>query len=85
MTFALRQAPAITSLTRLANAQFRMTLTGSSNSPTAIQATTNFTTWTTLTNLLLTNSNGSYTDALTTNLSMRFYRAYCAVPRHNST
>jgi len=73
-------APAITTVTPLANSQQKLTLAGSSNSPTTIQATTNFTTWTTLGSLVLTNSNGMFTDSLAPNFPMRFYRAYRAVP-----
>ena len=74
------EAPFITSLASLTNHQAKISLAGSSNSPTTVQATTNFTAWTTLGSLLLTNSSGVFTDSAATNFNSRFYRAYRSVP-----
>jgi len=73
------EAPFITSITRLTN-QSKIFLAGSSNSPTMIQATTNFLSWTNLGSLLLTNGSGAFSDSAATNFNFRFYRAYRAVP-----
>jgi hypothetical protein len=73
------EAPFITSIAPLAN-QARLFLAGSGNSPTSIQATTNFTRWTTLGSLVLTNGSGVFSDLMATNFDSRFYRAYRAVP-----
>ena len=73
------EAPVITSIEPLAN-QTQIYLAGSSNSMTSIQTITNFTSWTTLGSLVLTNGNGAFTDLQATNYDSRFYRAYRAVP-----
>lgn len=73
------EAPAITTLAQLAN-QTKLFITGSSNSPTTVQATTNLLTWTNLGNVLLTNGSGTFTDATATNFNFRFYQTYRAVP-----
>ena len=73
------EAPFITSIARLTN-QAKIFLAGSSNSPTTIQATTNFLNWTNLGSLLLTNGSGTFSDKAATNFNFRFYRAYRAVP-----
>ena len=73
------EAPFITSIAPLAN-QTQIFITGSSNSPTTIQATTNFTSWMTLGSLVLTNGSGVFSDLPATNYDSRFYRACRAVP-----
>lgn len=73
------EAPFITAISRQANAA-KIFITGSSNSPTTIQATTNFSTWTSLGSLLLTNACGTFFDPQAANLNSRFYRPYRAVP-----
>lgn len=73
------EAPFLTSITKLTN-QAKIFLTGSSNAPTTVQASTNFLSWTNLGNVLLTNGSGTFTDAATTNYNFRFYRAHRAVP-----
>jgi hypothetical protein len=73
------EAPFITSIARLTN-QAKIFLAGSSNSPTTIQATTNFLNWTNLGSVLLTNGGGAFSDPQATNFNFRFYRAYRAVP-----
>jgi hypothetical protein len=73
------EAPFITSVARLTN-QAKIFLAGSSNSPTTIEATTNFLSWTNLGSLLLINGSGTFSDSQATNFNSRFYRAYRAVP-----
>jgi hypothetical protein len=73
------EAPFVTSVARLTN-QAKIFLAGSSNSPTTIQATTNFLNWTNLGSLLLTNGSGAFSDPQATNFSFRFYRASRAIP-----
>ncbi|HEY4415634.1 MAG TPA: hypothetical protein VGO57_08080 [Verrucomicrobiae bacterium] len=73
------EAPFITAISRQANTA-NIFLTGSSNSPTTIQATTNFSTWTSLGSVLLTNGSGNISDPQAANLKIRFYRAYRALP-----
>ena len=73
------EAPFITNVTRLAS-QAKLFIAGSSNSPTTIQATTNFLNWTNLGSVLLTNGSGSFSDSAATNFSFRFYQTYRAVP-----
>ena len=73
------EAPFITSVARLTN-QAKLFIAGSSNSPTTIQATTNFLTWTNLGSVLLTNGSGTFFDLTATNFSARFYQAFRAVP-----
>ena len=72
-------APAITAVARL-GAQAKLSLAGSSNAPTTIQATTNCVSWTSLGSLVLTNGSGTYSDPLATNSNSRFYRVYRALP-----
>jgi hypothetical protein len=73
------EAPFITLIAPLAN-QAQIFIAGSSNSPTTIEATTDFLKWTNLGNLLLTNGSGFFSDSSATNYSYRFYRAYRSVP-----
>ena len=73
------EAPFITSIARLAN-QASISLTGSSNSPTMIQATTDFLNWTNLGSVLMTNGSGAFFDPAAANLNFRFYQPYRAVP-----
>jgi hypothetical protein len=73
------EAPFITAITPLAN-QTQIHLAGSSNSPTTIETTTNFLSWTNLGNLLLTNGSETFLDSTATNSNFHFYRAYRAVP-----
>ena len=73
-------APFITAVAQTAGQPAQIFLAGSSNSPTTVQATTNFETWTTLGSLLLTNNSGVFSDSSATNSNARFYRAYRAVP-----
>ena len=73
------EAPFITAITRLTS-QAKLFLAGSSNSPTTIRATTNFTSWTNLGSLLLTNGSGTFSDPAATNFNFRFYQAGRAVP-----
>lgn len=72
-------APAISSVSPETNAA-ALALTGSGFSPTTIQATTNFSDWTSLGDLLLTNGSGVFTDSQAGNFPFRFYRAYRALP-----
>ena len=73
------EAPFITSISWLAN-QAHISLAGSSNSPTTIQGSPDFMTWTNLNSAILTNGSGVVTDLQTTNLDHRFYRAFRVVP-----
>ena len=73
------EAPFITSIALLTN-QTQIFIAGSSNSPTTIQATTNFLSWTNLGSLILTNGSGTFSDSAATNFNFRFYRACRAVP-----
>jgi hypothetical protein len=73
------EAPFITSVARLTN-QAKIFLAGPGNSPTTIQATTNFLNWTTLGSLLLTNGGGEFDDSPGANFNFRFYRAFRSVP-----
>ena len=73
------EAPFITTIARLTN-QTKIFITGASNSPTSIQATTNFLTWTNLGSVLLTNGNGTFSDTSATNFPARFYKALRDVP-----
>jgi hypothetical protein len=73
------EAPIITAIAPLVN-QTEIFVTGSSNSPTSIQTTTNFTSWMTIGSLTLTNGSGMFSDLSATNYDLRFYRAYRAVP-----
>jgi hypothetical protein len=73
------EAPFITAITRLTN-QAKLFLAGSSNSPTTIQATTNFLSWTNLGSVLLTNGSGTFSDSAATNFNFRFYQAGRSVP-----
>ncbi len=72
-------APVINSVSPAPNAAV-LSLTGSGNSPTTIQATTNFSNWINLGNVLLTNGSGIFTDPQAGNFPFRFYRAYRALP-----
>jgi hypothetical protein len=73
------EAPFITSIAPPPK-QTQIFIAGSSNSPTTIQATTDFLSWTNLGSLLLTNGSGAFSDSAATNFNSRFYRAYRAVP-----
>ncbi len=73
------EAPFANAISRLTN-QTKIFLTGSSNSPTTIRATTNFLTWTNLGSVLLTNGSGTFYDSTATNLNARFYQPYRAIP-----
>jgi hypothetical protein len=73
------EAPFITSITGLPN-QATLDLTGASNSPTAILATSDFSNWTNLGSVLLTNGSGVFSDPAAPNFPTRFYRAMRAVP-----
>jgi len=73
------EAPFITGILRRADAA-KIFVTGSSNSPTTIQATTDFLNWTSLGSLLLTNGSGIFSDPSAANLKSRFYRPYRALP-----
>jgi hypothetical protein len=73
------EAPFATSILRTNN-RAKIFLTGSSNSPTTIRATTNFLTWTNLGSVLLTNGSGTFSDSTATNLNLRFYQPYRAIP-----
>ena len=79
LQFIATEAPFITSITRFTN-QARIILVGSSNSPTTIQATTNFQNWTSLGNVRLTNGSATFIDAAVLDFNSRFYQAYRAVP-----
>jgi hypothetical protein len=72
-------APVINSVSPASNAAV-LSLTGSGNSPTTIQATTNFSNWINLGNVLLTNGSGIFNDSQAKNFPFRFYRAYRALP-----
>jgi hypothetical protein len=72
-------APVINSVSPVPNAAV-LSLTGSGNSPTTIQATTNFSNWINLGNVLLTNGSGIFNDSQAKNFPFRFYRAYRALP-----
>ena len=73
------EAPFIAAISRSANAA-NLLLAGSGNSPTTIQATTNFLNWTSLGSLLLTNGVGIFSDSQAGNSNIRFYRPYRALP-----
>lgn len=73
------EAPLITAISRSANVA-TIFLTGSSNSPTTIQATTNFASWTSLGSLLLTNGGGTFSDLEAGKYKSRFYRPFRALP-----
>jgi hypothetical protein len=73
------EAPFITSVAALPG-QTQLFITGSSNSPTTIQATTDFLNWTNLGSLLLTNGRGTFLDSTATNFNFRFYRPGRAIP-----
>jgi hypothetical protein len=73
------EAPFITSIARLTD-QAKIFISGSSNSPTTIQATTNFQNWTNLGSVLLTNGGGTFIDTTLLDFNSRFYQAYRAVP-----
>jgi hypothetical protein len=79
LQFIATEAPFITSITRFTN-QAKIILVGSSNSPTTIQATTNFQNWTSLGNVRLTNGSATFIDAAVLDFNARFYQAYRAVP-----
>ena len=72
-------APLATAITHAAN-QTKIVLAGSGNSPTTIEATTNFMDWTTLGSLILTNGSGTFLDSTAPTLNSRFYRSYRALP-----
>ena len=72
-------APFITSLSRPTN-QAQLLIVGSSNSPTTIETSTDFITWTNLGSLLLTNGAGIFLDSKATNFNLRCYRASRAIP-----
>jgi hypothetical protein len=73
------EAPFITAIACRTN-QAEIFLDGSGNSPTTIQATTNFLNWTTLGSLLLTNGSGIFFDPAAKNFNDRFYQASRAIP-----
>ena len=73
------EAPFITSIAALPG-QTEIFITGSSNSPTMIQATSDFLNWTNLGSLLLTNGSGTFLDSAATNFNFRFYRPGRAIP-----
>ncbi len=79
LQLAAIDAPFITSVARL-NKQANVVVTGSSNSPTTLQVTTNFLRWNNLGSQVLTNGSGTFSDPAATNFSGQFYRAYRAVP-----
>ena len=73
------EAPVVTAITRLTN-QAKLFLTGSSNAPTTIRATTNFLSWLNLGSVILTNGSGTFSDSAATNFALRFYQAFRAIP-----
>jgi hypothetical protein len=73
------EAPAITAVAHYGT-YTEISLAGSSNSPTVLQGTTDFLSWTTLGLRLLTNGVGTFLDPGPTNRAARFYRAYRTVP-----
>jgi len=73
------EAPYITAITRLPN-QVNIFLAGSSNSPTTLQATTDFLNWTNQGSVRLTNGSGMVSDSSAVNFTTRFYRALRAIP-----
>lgn len=79
LQFIATEAPFITSIAQLTN-QVKIILAGSSNSPTTVQATTNFQNWTNLGSVLLTNGSGAFIEATVLDFNARFYQAYRAVP-----
>ena len=79
LQLVVTEAPFITGISRLTN-QAKLFVAGSSNSPTTIQGTTNFSSWTNLGSLLLTNGSGVFSDGTATNFNTRFYRASRALP-----
>lgn len=54
--------------------RFEFQLCGPSTTNVTIQATTNFTTWTDIVGVILTNGTASMSDTQTTNFNHRFYR-----------
>jgi hypothetical protein len=73
------EAPSINFISRLTNSA-KLFITGSSNSPTTVQAASSLPVWTNIGTVLLTNGSGIFTDAAATNFPSRFYRAYRALP-----
>jgi hypothetical protein len=55
--------------------QFQFALCGPSTTNVTVQATTNFTVWTNIGAVILSNSTGVLGDPLATNFTQRFYRA----------
>jgi len=73
------EAPYITSIAGLPD-QATLDLAGASNSPTTILATTDFSSWTNLGSVLLTNGNGLFSDPAATHFPTRFYRVMRGIP-----
>ena len=69
LQLAATDAPFIVSVERLAD-QADVVLAGSSNSPTTLQATTNFSSWTNLGSQVLTNGSGTFSDPGATNFRL---------------
>jgi hypothetical protein len=79
LQLVVAEAPFIISIAPLPN-QTQIFIAGSSNSPTTIQATTDFAGWTTLGSLILTNGSGIFSDLPPANFNSRFYRVHRVVP-----
>ncbi len=73
------EAPVITAIARLTN-QANIFLVGASNSPTTVRATVNFSSWTNLGSVVLTNGSGMFSDRAATNFNLRYYQAGRAIP-----
>jgi hypothetical protein len=73
------EAPVITSVTWLTN-QAILNLAGAGNSPTAILATSDFSSWTNLGSVVLTNGSGVFSDPAAPDFQARFYQATRAIP-----
>jgi hypothetical protein len=73
------EAPYISAVSWLTN-QAQLAIVGSSNSPTTIQSSEDFKTWSDVGSLLLTNGSGLFVDPQTENTTYRYYRAKRAIP-----
>jgi uncharacterized delta-60 repeat protein len=67
--------PLLSQPARLGNGTFRLTFTGEAGTNYALQASSNLLDWVLVTNFVGSNSPQPLTDASTTNLSKRYYRA----------
>ncbi len=69
------RVPCVTTISLTNNLQARLSLGGPTNATAIIQASQTLTNWTNLGNVVLTNAQGIFIDAQSTNFTRRFYRA----------